>query len=191
MDELLGHAWWMLALRGAAGVSFSLLALLWPGLTLLLLVAMFAAYALVGGIASVLAAIKNRSTRTDWWVLLLLGLCSVAAGVIAMLLPGITALLLIAVIGANAVVTGVFDLITAVRLRKRGRNEPLLFFIGILSVVFGIVVLFYPGAGALALVWVISTYALITGALLLVFAMGARGWQRADSSGKPNSPLHS
>jgi uncharacterized membrane protein HdeD (DUF308 family) len=89
------------------------------------------------------------------------------------------------------VVTGAFDLITAVRLRKRGRNEPLLFFIGILSVVFGIVVFLYPGAGALALVWMIGTYALITGALLLVFAMGARGWQHADSSGKPNSPLHS
>jgi uncharacterized membrane protein HdeD (DUF308 family) len=191
MDELLGHAWWMLALRGAAGVLFSLLALLWPGLTLLLLVAMFAAYALVGGIASVVAAIQNRSARTDWCVPLVLGLCSVAAGVIAMLLPGITALLLIAVMGVNAVVTGVFDLIAAVRLRKRGRNEPLLFFIGILSVVFGIVVLLYPGAGALALVWMIGTYALITGALLLAFAMGARGWQRADSSGNPNSPLHS
>jgi uncharacterized membrane protein HdeD (DUF308 family) len=121
---------------------------------------------------------------------LLLGLCSVAAGVIAVLAPGITALVLIAVMGANAIVTGAFDLIAAVRLSRSGRNEWLLFFIGFLSVVFGVVVLVYPGAGALALVWMISGYALITGVLLIALGIRARGWQRSDFSGKPNRPLH-
>jgi uncharacterized membrane protein HdeD (DUF308 family) len=191
MDELFGRAWWMLVLRGAAGLLFGMLALFWPGLTLLLLIAMFAAYSLVGGAAAIVAAIQHRSTRTDWWVPLVLGLCSVAAGVIAMLAPGITALVLIAVMGANAIVTGVFDLIAAVRLRKRGRNAWMLFLIGILSAVFGIVVLLYPGAGALALVWMIGTYALITGALLFVLGITARGWLRGGFSDKPSTPLHS
>jgi uncharacterized membrane protein HdeD (DUF308 family) len=138
-----------------------------------------------------LVAIQHRSTRTDWWVPLVLGLCSVAAGVVAMLAPGITALVLIAVMGANAIVTGVFDLIAAVRLRKRGRNAWMLFLIGILSAVFGIVVLPYPGAGALALVWMIGTYALIIGALLFVLGITARGWLRGGFSDKPSTRLHS
>ena len=78
MDELLGRAWWMLALRGAAGILFGLLALVWPGITLLLLVVMFAAYALIGGVAAVSAAIQHRSIRADWWIPLLLGLCTIA-----------------------------------------------------------------------------------------------------------------
>jgi uncharacterized membrane protein HdeD (DUF308 family) len=191
MDELLGRAWWMLALRGAAGILFGLLALFWPGLTLLLFVAMFAAYALIGGIAAVSAAIRHRSMRTDWWIPLLLGLCTIAAGLIAVAAPGVTALVLIAVMGANAIVTGVLDLIAAVRLKRRGRTEWLLFFIGILSVLFGIFVLVVPGAGALALVWMIGTYAIVTGALLLVLGLVARNWRSAVLRDKQNTPLHS
>jgi uncharacterized membrane protein HdeD (DUF308 family) len=190
MDELFKRAWWMLVLRGAAGLLFGCFALFWPGLTLALLIAMFAVYALVGGAAAIVAAIQHRFTRTDWWVPLLFGLCSVAAGVIAVLAPGITALVLIVVMGANAIVTGVFDLIAAVRLRKRGRNAWMLFLIGILSAVFGIVVLLYPGAGALALVWMVGTYALMIGALLFVLGITARGWLRDGLSNKPNAPLH-
>ncbi len=191
MDELLGRAWWMLTLRGAAGILFGLLALLWPGLTLLLLVGMFAAYALIGGIAAVSAAIRHRSIRTDWWIPLLLGLCTIAAGLIALVAPGVTALVLIAVMGANAIVTGVLDAITGVRLKRRGRTEWLLFVIGIVSVLFGIFVLLFPGAGALALVWIISTYAFVTGALLLVLSLAARNGRDAVLRDEQKSPLHS
>lgn len=122
MDELLGRAWWMLALRGAAGILFGLLALCWPGLTLLLFVAMFAAYALIGGVAAVSAAIQHRSIRTDWWIPLLLGLCTIAAGLIAVAAPGVTALVLITVMGANAIVTGALDLIAWVRQGAAARS---------------------------------------------------------------------
>jgi uncharacterized membrane protein HdeD (DUF308 family) len=191
MDELLGRAWWMLALRGAAGILFGLLALFWPGITLLLLVAMFAAYALIGGIAAVSAAIRHRSIRTDWWIPLLLGLCTIAAGLIAVAAPGVTAFVLIAVMGANAIVTGVLDIIAWVRLKRRGRRQWLLLFIGILSALFGVFVLVVPGAGALALVWMIGTYAIVTGALLLVLGLGARNWRSAVLRDKQNTPLHS
>ena len=191
MDELLGRAWWMLMLRGAAGILFGLLALLWPGLTLLLLVVMFAAYALIGGIAAVSAAIRHRSIRKDWWIPLLLGLCTIAAGLIAVVAPGVTALVLIAVMGANAIVTGVLDVITGVRLKRRGRTEWLLFVIGILSVLFGIFVLLAPGAGALALVWMISTYAIVTGSLLFVVSLAARNGRDAVLRDEQKTPLHS
>ncbi|MGT2455522.1 DUF308 domain-containing protein [Cupriavidus basilensis] len=98
--------------------------------------------------------------------------------------------MLIAVMGANAIVTGVLDLIAGVRLKRRGRTDWLLFFIGILSVLFGIFVLLAPGAGALALVWMISTYAIVTGVLLLVLGLGARNW-RSVLRDKQKMPLHS
>jgi uncharacterized membrane protein HdeD (DUF308 family) len=122
---------------------------------------------------------------------LLLGLCTIAAGLIALVAPGVTALVLIAVMGANAIVTGVLDVITGVRLKRRGRTEWLLFVIGIVSVLFGIFVLLFPGAGALALVWIISTYAFVTGALLLVLSLAARNGRDAVLRDEQKSPLHS
>jgi uncharacterized membrane protein HdeD (DUF308 family) len=129
--------------------------------------------------------------RTDWWIPLLLGLCTIAAGLIAVAAPGVTALVLIAVMGANAIVTGVLDIIAWVRLKRRGRRQWLLLFIGILSALFGVFVLVVPGAGALALVWMIGTYAIVTGALLLVLGLGARNWRSAVLRDKQNTPLHS
>jgi uncharacterized membrane protein HdeD (DUF308 family) len=102
--------------------------------------------------------------------------CSVAAGVIAIFLPAITALVLVLVMGVNAIATGLFDLITAFRLRVPIRGTWPLYLSGILSLVFGVLVLAWPGAGALALVWIIGTYAIFTGALLLALGVSARGW---------------
>lgn len=187
MDDILKGAWWMLVLRGVAAVLFGLFALIWPGLTLILLIAMFAGYAIVGGVVSIVAAIQHRGNRDNWWVPLLFGIVSVAAGVIALLMPGITLLVLVAVMGANAIVTGIFDIIAAVRLQRRHRSAWMLFIIGALSIVFGIAVMVFPVAGALALVWMVSAYALITGALLLALGIRARGWLRESPVGRPRT----
>jgi uncharacterized membrane protein HdeD (DUF308 family) len=187
MHNLLGHAWWMLALRGAAGFIFGVMALALPGLTLTFLVALYAAYAIVGGAVTISGAIRHRRDTPGWWVPLLLGLCSVAAGVIAIFLPAITALVLVLVMGVNAIATGVFDLITAVRLRVHIRGTWPLYLSGILSLVFGVLVLAWPGAGALALVWIIGAYAIFTGALLLALGLSARGWLRDGLTGHPSA----
>ncbi|ALL68757.1 putative membrane protein [Paraburkholderia caribensis MBA4] len=190
MDELLGRAWWMLILRGTVALLFGTLALFWPGLTLLLLIALFSVYALASGVVAIVAAIRYRATHGSWWVPLLLGICSVGAGVIAALVPGITALVLVAVIGANAIITGVLDLIAATRLHRRLRNAWMLVVTGVLSVLFGIFVLLFPGAGALALVWLIAVYALFTGALLVVIGITARAWRHDDLTSQTHAPLH-
>jgi uncharacterized membrane protein HdeD (DUF308 family) len=104
--------------------------------------------------------------------------------------PGITALVLVAVIGANAILTGVFDLIAATRLHRRLRNAWMLVLTGVLSVMFGIFVLLFPGAGALALVWLIGVYALFTGALLFVLGITARAWHHGGPIDEPHAPLH-
>ena len=169
MKELLMRSWWMLALRGAIAILFGILALLWPGLTLLFLVAMFAAFAVLSGAVAIAGAVKNRDSDKGWWLILLLGLISIGAGVIAIFYPGITALALVLVMGANALITGVLDIAVAIRLRK-------VVLAGVASIVFGALVFMFPGAGALALVWLISFYAVFTGTLLLALAFRVRAW---------------
>jgi uncharacterized membrane protein HdeD (DUF308 family) len=176
MKELLTRSWWMLVLRGAIAVLFRIVALLWPGLTLLWLVAMFAAFAILGGAASIVGAVKHRDSDKGWWLILLLGLINVAAGVIAIFYPGITALVLVLVMGANALLMGALDIAVAIRMRQALRNGWLLFLAGIASILFGVLVFVFPGAGALALVWLIGFYAILTGILLLAFGLRARAW---------------
>ncbi len=188
MDDLLSRSWWMLALRGVLALTFGILALLWPSLTLAALVALFAAYALISGVVAILGAIKNRKADREWWLILILGLVSVAAGVLSIMQPALTALVLVLVMGANALVTGVLDIAVAIRLRKTIEGEWLLIAAGIASIIFGILVFLFPGAGALALVWLISAYAIATGILLLGLAFRARGWGQRHRH-VPTSPF--
>jgi uncharacterized membrane protein HdeD (DUF308 family) len=164
----------MFAWRGVVALLFGVLALAWPGLTLLWLVALFAAYALIGGGISVVAGIKFRKSADYWWLALLLGLVSLGAGVIAILHPGLTALVLVLLMGANAIVTGVLDIALAIQLRKAIRGEWVLVLAGLVSIAFGVLVFLFPAAGALAMVWMISVYAIALGVLLLIAAWRAR-----------------
>jgi uncharacterized membrane protein HdeD (DUF308 family) len=183
MNDFLQKSWWMLALRGVAALLFGILAILWPSITLLVLVALFAAYALITAGASIYAAVRNRKTDSGWWMVLLLGLVAFAAGVLALIYPAITALVLVLLMGANALVTGVLDIAVAVRLRKTISNEWLLILSGAVSVIFGVLVILFPGAGALAMVWLVSFYAVFTGVLLLALALRMRS-ERPKTPGK-------
>jgi uncharacterized membrane protein HdeD (DUF308 family) len=185
MNELLARSWWMLAVLGVIAMLFAVLALMWPGLTLLSLVALFAAYALSGGIMWIMGAIRHRKSGEDWWLVLLLGLVSIGAGLIAIFHPELTALVLVLVMGANALITGVLEIVAAIRLRKEIQGEWLMILTGIISIAFGVFVFLFPGAGALALVWLISFYAAFTGALLLALAFRARAW---GTTGRPETP---
>ena len=179
MRQLLSLSWWMLALRGLAAVIFGILALAWPGATLIVVVALFAGYAIVGGGAAVVGALQNRSDR-GWWLALLLGLVSLAAGILAIFYPGITALALVLVIGVNAIFSGVLDVAMAIRLRREIQGEWLLALAGVLSILFGAFVIIFPGAGALALLWLIAVYAIALGVLLIVAGFRLRSSRRDD-----------
>lgn len=174
MNNFFLRSWWVPALRGLFAILFGVLALMWPGLTLLSLVALFAAWAFLAGIASVIGAIQHRAVDDDWWLPLLLGLVSIGAAVVAFVNPFLTMLVLVMVIGANALVSGVLDIVAAVRLRKEIRGEWMLGLAGIASIVFGAVVFLYPLASAVAMVWLVSIYAIVSGALLLALAIRAR-----------------
>jgi uncharacterized membrane protein HdeD (DUF308 family) len=172
---------WMLILRGVIAIAFGVLAVALPALTLVLLIGLFAAYALLSGIVSIVAAWRSRGIDDKSWLTLLLGIVGIAAGICAVAFPSLTALVLVLVIGANAIVTGVLDIAIAVRLREAVKGTWMLVLSGIVSIIFGVLVFFFPGAGALALVWLISFYAIVTGALLL--ALGVRA--RRGARGRP------
>jgi uncharacterized membrane protein HdeD (DUF308 family) len=177
--ESLARNWWVLALRGAAAIVFGILALLLPGASLAALILLFGSYALVDGIFSVVAAVRRRGGAQPWWVLLLEGLVSIAAGIVTFAMPGLTAIVLLYVIAAWAIVTGVLEVIAAVRLRKHISGEWWLAASGVLSVVFGVFVILAPGAGALALVMWIGAYAVVFGAMLVGLAYRVRSLRGA------------
>ncbi|HEY0845877.1 MAG TPA: HdeD family acid-resistance protein [Noviherbaspirillum sp.] len=182
MNEMLCRAWWMPALRGAVAIVFGLTALFWPGLTLIGLMVLFAAYAILGGVTAVIAGMRHRRSHDDWWMPLLLGIAAITAGAIALVHPGLSVMVLVLLIGAHALISGVLDIAMAIRLRKTLQHEWLLALAGVAAIVFGIVVFLFPGAGALAIVWMISVHALVYGILLLSLAVRlrrvARGKQR-------------
>jgi len=179
MLETLIRNWWALALRGVIAVLFGLAAFIWPGITLTVLVLFFGAYAFVDGILALLAAARLHGDMGGerWWALLVEGLAGVAAGILTFIWPSITTLVLLYLIAAWAVVTGVFEILTAVRLRKEVANEWMLVLAGIASVVFGVLLAIRPGAGAVAVAWLIGAYAIVFGLLLLALAFRLRSWR--------------
>ncbi len=181
MTDSLMKSWWMLAWRGVFAILFGVLAFFWPGITLLTLVALFAAYALLGGVASIAGALANRRRDEDWWMPLLIGLVGVGAAIISVLRPGLTALVFVLLVGAHALVTGVLDIAFAIRLRKLIHDEWLLILSGAVSIVFGVLVFLFPSAGALALIWLISLYAVLAGALMLGLALRLRAHNIANT----------
>ena len=171
--------WWALAARGAFAVLFGVLAFLWPGVTLASLVLLFGAYALVDGAVALVHAVAGGGGVR--WPLALEGLVGVLAGIGTLAWPEITALALVYLIAAWAVVTGVFELVQAVRLRLVIENEWTLGLSGLASVVFGVLLAVWPAAGALAVVWLIGSYAVLFGVLLLALAFRLRAFgQRTD-----------
>jgi uncharacterized membrane protein HdeD (DUF308 family) len=178
------HNWWLLAIRGLAAILFGILAFAWPGLTLLTLVFLFGFYALINGMLALAVAYKAPKRYKKFGALIIEGILSVIVGFIAFLVPGITALSLLILIAAWAIVTGVFEIVAAIRLRKTIAHEWLLIIAGIASIAFGVVVMIIPGAGALALVWWIGAYTLAFGMLLMLLAFRMRHWKGLGTGGR-------
>jgi len=170
----LAKNWWLVLLRGIAAIVFGVLAFVLPGVTLLTLIILYGAYALFDGVMAIAAAIMGgvgaNRMGPRWW-LAVIGILGIAAGLLTFLWPGITALVLLIFIGVWSLLLGVFTIIGAIRLRKEIDNEWWLVLSGALSVLFGLAVLIWPGAGALAVVWMIGTYAILFGVLLVAFAL--------------------
>jgi uncharacterized membrane protein HdeD (DUF308 family) len=174
MLEKISRNWWMFALRGLAAVIFGALALIWPGQALQSLVLVFGAYALVDGIFAIFAGIASYRYFERWWAVLLEGVMGVVIGLLTFFWPNITALVLVYFIAAWALITGIFEIVAAIQLRRVITGEWMLILGGLLSILFGVSLFAFPGAGAVSLVWMIGIYAIVFGISEIIFAFRLR-----------------
>jgi uncharacterized membrane protein HdeD (DUF308 family) len=174
MYNALTRKWWVLLLNGLCAIAFGLLAFAWPAATLFALVILFAVYCLTDGVTAVAAAFARDEQGKAWGQMLFIGFVSIITGFVAVVWPGITALVLLTIIAIWAIVRGTFEITAAIKLRKMINNEWLLILAGAVSILFGLILLVHPGAGALALIWVIATFALVRGCLLVALSLRLR-----------------
>jgi uncharacterized membrane protein HdeD (DUF308 family) len=190
MLNLLAKNWWSVAIRGIAAIVFGILAFIWPGITIIALVYLFAAYALVDGIFAIVSAVRaDPVTRGHGWTVALLGVVSVIAGIGSFILPGITALTLLYIVAVWAIITGGLTIWAAIRLRREIQGELFLAIGGIASVAFGILLIVFPGAGLLSVIWLLAAYAIVFGVLLLGLAWRLRGMQEATARSMSGSSM--
>ena len=168
--------WWFVALRGLVAVVFGVLTILRPGVTLAVLILLFGGFAVVNGVFTIVTAVANRHGESHWGALVVSGVLSIAFGVAALLMPGVTGVVLLYIIAGWAILTGVSEIVTAVRLRKVIAGEWMLVIAGVVSIVFGCLLVVFPGAGALAVTLWIGVYAAMVGILLIALALRLRSW---------------
>jgi uncharacterized membrane protein HdeD (DUF308 family) len=162
--------WWVLLIRGMLAVLFGIMVFALPGLTGVTLVLLYGVYALADGLTALWIGGSARA-----WSLVLVGVLGVIVGIYTFIYPGITAIALLYLIALWAIIRGIFEMVTAIQLRKEISNEWALIIGGIVSILFGVVLVANPAAGALAMVWIIGTYALAFSLMMIVLAFRVRG----------------
>lgn len=175
--------WWALVIRGLAGIAFGILAFAWPGITLVALVFLFAGYSLVDGTVNIVGAVRAVERHDRWGLLVFEGIVGMAAAVVTVVWPGITAIALLYVIAAWAVITGCLELAAAIRLRRVISAEWLLIVGGICSLVFGVLVAIAPIAGAVVIALWVGAYAIFFGVTLVALGIRMRSWGRRVVAG--------
>jgi uncharacterized membrane protein HdeD (DUF308 family) len=185
MFNLMTQNWWAIALRGFAAVLFGIAAFMWPGITLWVLAPLFGAYAMINGIIAVIEAFSRDVSRERWRPLLFEGAVSIVVGVMTLAWPGLTAMGLLFMITFWAIMTGVLEIITAIKLRHEIRGEWMMALIAILSMAFGFLLLAFPAPGALSVILLIRAFVFAIGALMIALAFKLRSLRRPGGEVPP------
>ncbi len=167
--------WWTFILRGVLAILFGVIAFISPPATIAALVLLFGAWALVDGVFHIAGAMQHRTMERSWWLTVLEGVISIAVGLLALAFPDIAAASLLLLISAWSIVTGVIEIVLAIRLREQITGELWLAIGGILSIVFGVLLFLFPAAGALTIVWIIGAFAIVFGISLIILGWRLRG----------------
>ncbi len=170
----LARWWWTFILRGVLAVAFGILAFFAPGLGVAVLVGLFAAWAIIDGATNLVAGFRTRGRDRSWWLSILEGIVGIVAGVVALLFPIYAAGALVLIIAVWAIITGVFEIVAAIRLREQITGELWLGLAGLASILWGVILFLFPGAGALSLVWLIGGFAIAFGAFLVALGLRLR-----------------
>lgn len=174
MVERLASHWWIPVVRGIFAILFGVLALAWPSETLLVLILIFGAFAFVDGIFAIITAIRYATHHERWGVLLLEGVIGILIGLLAYAAPAAIALFFLYFAAGWAIITGIFEIIAAFRVRQSVRGEIFMIVAGILSIVLGLALFVFPGIGLIAWIWLIGFYAIIFGGLMIGFGIRMR-----------------
>jgi uncharacterized membrane protein HdeD (DUF308 family) len=173
LNAILAQNWWVVALRGVLGIVFGLIAFFFPGPTMLSFVLVFATYALVDGVFAIVAAIRAARRRDRWGFLTFEGIVNIAAAILAVLWPGLTLLIFVMIVAAWAIVTGIL-MFSASRNLDTEHGRWWLALGGLVSIVYGILLVAAPLIGAVVLTWWIGAYAFGFGIALLILAFRLR-----------------
>ena len=171
MFDILTQKWWTVVLRGVLAIVFGIVALVSPGVTLVSLALVFGEYAFIDGVFAIVGAFGHRGREAVWYVLD--GILGIAVGVATFFFPGITVQALVFLIGLWAILTGIFEVVAGFEMPIS--RDWLLALAGVLSIVFGVLVFANPITGAVAVMWLLGSYAVVFGITLLVFGLRLRG----------------
>jgi uncharacterized membrane protein HdeD (DUF308 family) len=172
--ETLKRHWWVPVIRGVAAIIFGIIAFVYPGLTIATLVLFFGAWVLIDGIFRIVGAIGHRASDPDWGWQLVIGLLGIVVGLLTFHAPQITALALVIYIAAWALMIGASEIALAVKMRREIKGEWFLILMGLASIVFAVLLLWNPIAGAAAVIWLIAWYAVVLGILAIFFGFRLR-----------------
>jgi len=190
MLSAISSKWWMFLLNGLAAILFGIMAFMWPGLTLLTLVLLFGIYSIADGLTAIGASLARSDTGRSWWQMLLLGVVSIGAGITAIAWPGISAVLLLYVIAAWAVIRGLCEIIAAIELRKVIDHEWMLILAGLASILLGAALVAQPAVGAVAVVWWIGAFACAHGIFMVLLAFKLKKIRPALDSARHFAASH-
>ena len=174
MLEILTRYWWAFIARGILAIVLGVVAFVWPGITVTALIIVFGIYVFVDGVFLLVKAIAGWKARDDRWLLLFEGLLGIGIGVITFFAPGVTAIVLLFYIAAWSLTTGILEIVGAIRLRKEIQGEVWWILSGIVSILFAVLLMIFPGTGILGLVWLLGVYAIVFGVLLIALGIRVR-----------------
>jgi uncharacterized membrane protein HdeD (DUF308 family) len=183
--------WGWVVFRGVVAILFGLIAFARPGAMAFSMVLLFGCFAFIAGISTVIAAARSGRAGQSWGALLVEGLLGIAIGALAVLWPASTALAFVWLIGAWALLTGVLEIVSAIRLRKLIEHEWALGIAGALSVAFGLLMFYRPIAGGVAVMWWLGAYAVLFGVLMIVLGFRLRSFAHSHRRGElPAEGVH-
>jgi uncharacterized membrane protein HdeD (DUF308 family) len=174
MVHALARNWWALLIRGIVAIIFGILAFMWPTATILAIGILFGAYAFVDGIFAIVSAVRAAEAHERWWPFLIEGIIGIVIAAITFYDIRITLLALYFTIAAWAFLTGILEIVAAFQLRKQIANEIWLIIGGVASIIFGVLMIYYPLAGVLAIIWLIGAYAIVFGIIMIAFSFRLR-----------------
>ena len=170
--------WWVLMVRGLAAIALGICAIVWPGLSLVSLVFLFGTFSIIDGIAAIILGLRGEADGTVWWTMVILGLLAIGAGVTAFAWPGLSLLVLATIIAISAIARGAFEIFAAITLRKELDDEWILGLSGAMSIIFGGLIMFRPGAGLIAISLLIGAYMLALGVFAIALSLRLRMMNR-------------